>query len=130
MNVSAIAPSDSSQRYANLNALQSALQSGSITNAQHAFAAFEQEVQKASATGSAGLFAKGTQPSNDLKQLGDALKSADLAGAQHAFVNLKHDVQSSGELSARGSSHGVAGKAHTQLANAASKAGSILNLRA
>jgi hypothetical protein len=98
MNITGVSSSsDLSQRYAQFNALGSALQSGNITNAQHAFAAFQQEVQKASQTaGIAGLFAPGSQPSRDLQRLNSALNSADLAGAKTAFASLKQDIQSAG----------------------------------
>jgi hypothetical protein len=98
MNVSAVStnPSDLTQRYADFNALQSALQSGNLTSAQHAFAAFEQEIQQAQTAGASSLFAAGTQPGKDLQRLSSALKAADLAGAQTAFASLKQDVQMAG----------------------------------
>ncbi len=95
MNVSGISANstDLTKHYADFDALQSALQSGNLTSAQHAFAAFAQEIQKAQTAGASSLFAPGTPPGRDLQRLGSALKAADLSGAQTAFASLKQDIQ-------------------------------------
>jgi hypothetical protein len=117
-----------------LNSIQSALQSGNITNAQHAFAAFEQEVQKATATGAKTIFAPGTQQSKDLQLLGNALKSADLNGAQTAFATLKQDINSVTQLTNHSSSSSSSARSLSgagRISNGPSHvAGSILNFRA
>jgi len=95
MNVSGISgsnPVDLQKRLQDFNALQGALQSGNISNAQSAFAAFQQEVQKTTQSVPDSLFRPGSQPSRDLRNLEVALKSADLAGAQRAFATLKQDI--------------------------------------
>lgn len=105
MNVSAVSAaanpldpafqSDLAKRHQDFNALQSALQSGNISNAQSAFASFLQEVQStALKAGSKSLFAPGSQPGKDLDALGSALKSANLQAAQQAFTALAQDIQS------------------------------------
>ncbi len=96
MNVAAVSPTI--KRHEDFNTLQSALQSGNISNAQSAFAAFLQDVQKISQTaGAASLFGPGTQASKDLQALGNALKSANLTGAQKAFATLQQDIQTAGQ---------------------------------
>jgi hypothetical protein len=99
MNVSAVSPM--AKRHEDFNTLQTALQSGNISSAQSAFAAFLQDVQKtAQTTGPAGLFGPGTQASRDLQALGSALKSANLVGAQKAFATLQQDIQTAGQSTA------------------------------
>jgi hypothetical protein len=96
MNVSAV--SDLAQRSQDFAALQNNLQSGNITSAQRAFAAFLQDVQKTSVgAGSGNLFAPGTPASRDLQTLGSALKSANLNGAQQAFAALQQDIHAQGQ---------------------------------
>jgi hypothetical protein len=88
--------SDLARRHQDFNALQNALQSGNISNAQSAFAAFLQDVQAtASKAGPNSLFHPGSQPSKDLDALGSALKSANLSGARTAFAALTQDIQTS-----------------------------------
>jgi hypothetical protein len=140
MNITGVsASSDLSQRYADLTALQSALQSGNITNAQHAFAAFQQEVQKVSQTsGANGIFAPGSQPSRDLQRLNNALNSADLAGANIAFASLKQDIQSVSHpiqpAQTLGPGSRIVNGAHSFSSNSnvptAAALGSIVNLKA
>jgi hypothetical protein len=96
MNISAVSPT--TKRHEDFNTLQSALQSGNISNAQSAFAAFLQDVQKTAQTaGPSSIFSPGTQASKDLQALGNALKSANLNGAQKAFATLQQDIQSAGQ---------------------------------
>jgi len=95
MNISAVSPAP--KRREDFDALQSALQSGNISSAQTAFAAFLQDVQKtAQGAGPGSIFGPGTQASKDLQNLGSALKSANLPGAQKAFALLQHDIQTAG----------------------------------
>jgi len=139
MNVAAVSAT-LGQRHQDFDALQSALQTGNITSAQSAFAAFLQDVQKTALTaGPNSLFAPGTQTSHDLQALGNALKSANLTGAQTAFASLKQDIQTMG-LSASGQpvtyihhrqSHAdIAGNQVGTIASDPASIGSILNLQA
>jgi hypothetical protein len=135
MNLSAVSSSIGS-RSQDFTALQNALQSGNVATAQRAFAAFEQDLQKASAlTGPSSLFAPGTQTSKDLQTLGDALKTADLAGAQRAFATLKQDIQSAGKSASEGTLTNLLHHHHAHAERAASAVndsavGSLLNLQA
>jgi sulfite reductase alpha subunit-like flavoprotein len=134
MNVSLISSSPT-RRSPDFDALQSALQSGNITTAQGAFAAFQQDVQKTvQAAGPHSLFAPGTQTSNDLQNLGNALKSANLTGAQQAFATFKQDLQTAVQpasvpsISRARQHHSPANLATSSAATPS--IGNILNLRA
>ncbi|MGP8201496.1 MAG: hypothetical protein ACLQU4_18555 [Limisphaerales bacterium] len=99
MNVTPI--SSMTERSQDFTTLQTALQSGNLTGAQTAFAAFLQDIQKTSQTaGPASLFGPGTPAARDLQSLGSALKSANLTGAQTAFATLQQDIQAAGGNSA------------------------------
>ena|SRR5271168_1733196 len=143
MNVTAVSPM--AKRREDFDTLQSALQSGNISGAQSAFAAFLQDVQKTAQTaGSASLFGPGTQASKDLQALGSALQSANLAGAQKAFATLQQDIQAAGQsptnlpfahhhpvTPSEIANNGVASfKAAAQGSAAAQSIGNILNLEA
>jgi len=156
MNISAVSPAnpsdpalqiDLARRSKDFTALQSALQSGNVTNAQSAFAAFLQDVQSTTLkAGSKSLFAPGSQPRKDLDALGSALKSADISSAQKAFSALTQDIQTawqpaSGEPLAVAPPHhhlhGSSGnhrvdsfQANASGASVAQTAGKILNLQA
>ena len=96
MNVASISSDQStiSQRYQDFLSLQSALQTGNLSMAQGAFAAFQQEVEKAvQAAGPNSLFAPGSAPAIEMQNLGNALRSSDITGAQQAFATLKQDLQ-------------------------------------
>ncbi len=79
--------------------LASALQSGSLTGAQSAFAALEQALQTQSGTNTSTAPATSSTNSNDpiandLNALGQALSSGNLTQAQSAFTQLNQDIQS------------------------------------
>jgi hypothetical protein len=123
MNVSAISTSPT-KHFADFDALQSALQTGNLASAQHAFAAFEQHVQQAQTVGGSSLFTAGSQSGKDLQRLGSALKAADLNGAQSALASLKQDVQL-----VENSPTAAQMMPHKKAAHATASVGSILNLR-
>jgi hypothetical protein len=143
MNVPAVSPM--ARRHEDFDTLQSALQTGNISSAQRAFAAFLQDVQKTAQTaGPSSLFSPGTQASKDLQALGSALQSANLAGAQNAFATLQQDIQAAGQSPANlpfahhhpvtpsEIAHNGAAtfKAAAQGSAAAQSIGNILNLKA
>jgi DNA-binding FadR family transcriptional regulator len=78
--------------------LASALQSGSLTDAQTAFAALQQALQTQGGTNTsspASGSSNSTDPIlNDFNSLGQALQSGNLSQAQSAFAQLQNDVQS------------------------------------
>ena len=78
--------------------LASALQSGSLTGAQSAFAALEQALQTqggtSTSTAPATTSTNNNDPiANDLNALGQALSSGNLTQAQSAFKQLNQDIQ-------------------------------------
>jgi hypothetical protein len=78
--------------------LSSALQSGSLTGAQTAFAALEQalQTQSGTTTSTAATTTSGSSNdpiANDLSALGQALSSGNLTQAQSAFTQLNSDIQ-------------------------------------
>jgi DNA-binding FadR family transcriptional regulator len=77
--------------------LASALQSGSLTGAQSAFAALEQALQTQGGTSTAPATTTSTNSNdpiaNDLNALGQALSSGNLTQAQSAFTQLNQDIQ-------------------------------------
>jgi hypothetical protein len=140
MNISAV--SAMAQRSQDFTTLQSTLQSGNLSAAQGAFAAFLQDVQKtAQMAGPTGIFGPGTQASRDLQSLGSALKSANLAGAQKAFATLQQDIQTSAPSGAAAPvNHAHRPLTHAEIANngaavlpsgaTTQSVGAILNLKA
>ncbi len=86
-----------SQRIQDFQALQSALQSGNLSGAQQALAAFQQDQPKSSQAVSNSSASSQTSPvAKDLQALQSALQSGNLSGAQQAFASFKQDVQSAG----------------------------------
>jgi hypothetical protein len=77
-----------------LKALQGALKSGSISDAQAALTAFQNDL----ATGSwktatkVNSLSKDSPVSQDMASLQSALDSNDISSAQQAFMSLKHDL--------------------------------------
>jgi hypothetical protein len=103
--------------------LASALQSGSLTNAQAGFAAFEQALQTQSGSSSTSTPASTTSSTtstdpiaNDLNAIGQALTSGNLTQAQSAFSQLQSDIkaaeQSSGTSQAQNSWQGDKTEGH------------------
>ncbi len=121
-----------------LKALQSALSSGNISDAQQAFTAFQNDLLGTSPTlMNTSPPTQSNQISTDMDSLSKALQSNDISGAQQAFANLKHDLrttwhphhhgQHSGDLA--GESVTAADSSNTG-ASLQSDDGSILNLQA
>jgi hypothetical protein len=82
------------QHLQDFKALDNALQSGDLSAAQSAFAAFQRDVQKSSpAAQGSQPFGKNDQEAKDVETLQSALKSGDLSGAQKAIAALKHDMK-------------------------------------
>ena len=118
MSVSGVSLTDSSyqtnqqtgwQQVVNdFNQLGQALQSGSLTGAQQAFATLQQDMQNVGQSQSGQ--SQSTQQQSALNQLGQALQSGDLAGAQQAFAALKtshhHHHHSGGAQGTSGDSGG------------------------
>lgn len=99
MNIAAVSPL--AKRDDDFALLQSTLQSGNLSAAQGAYAAFQQDVQKTSlAGGSQSLFSPGTKASGDLQAVGANLRSSNIQGAQKAFATLMQDIQSAGHAAA------------------------------
>jgi DNA-binding FadR family transcriptional regulator len=82
------------QRIQDFKSLNDALQSGDLTAAQTAFAAFQKDVQNSpQASRNSQLSDQNTQAAKDLQALQDALKSGDMSAAQQAFASLKQDLK-------------------------------------
>jgi outer membrane protein assembly factor BamD (BamD/ComL family) len=86
--------------------LASALQSGSLTDAQAAFAALEQALQTQSGSSSTSTPASTTSSTasadpiaNDLNAIGQALTSGNLTQAQSAFSQLQTDIKAAEQSS-------------------------------
>ncbi len=77
-----------------LKALQSALKSGNLADAQAAFATFQSDIEarSASAAGS-GPVSQNSQIVDDIASLKNALDSSDVTTAQQAFIILKQDLR-------------------------------------
>jgi hypothetical protein len=79
-------------------AIGSALQSGDVSSAQSALAAFQQALQGNSQsnpqTATNQPFGKNSQANTDYQNLTSALQSGNLANAQKAYASLQNDLQS------------------------------------
>ncbi|MGA2227494.1 MAG: hypothetical protein ABSH41_23910 [Syntrophobacteraceae bacterium] len=117
MSVGGVSSTDSSYQINQQNGWQQvmndfsqlgqALQSGSLTGAQQAFATLQQDMQNVGQSQSGQ--SQSTQQQSALNQLGQALQSGDLAGAQQAFAALKtshHHHHSGGTQGTSGGSGG------------------------
>jgi hypothetical protein len=82
-------PSALADRRKNLQALDSALESGDLQAAQSAFGALQQSVSSQSAASGTVASAKTSQFAADLQAVGQALQSGDLQGAQQALAAMK-----------------------------------------
>jgi len=82
-------PSGLADRRRNLQALDSALESGDLQAAQSAFGALQQSVSSQSPAPANGATAKTSQFATDLQAVGQALQSGDLQGAQQALATMK-----------------------------------------
>ncbi|HTO58744.1 MAG TPA: hypothetical protein VMJ74_13165 [Pseudomonadales bacterium] len=89
--------------------LASALQSGDLSGAQTAFAAWQQVMQSGQAGTQQNASQNGgkqNQFAQDMAAVGKALQSGDVAGAKQAFAQLQQDMQSAGRMHHRHHSHG------------------------
>ena len=91
---SSSAPSGAKQFAKDLTALETALESGNLTDAQTAFAAFAKDV-KSSDKGNPFNSSNDSSDTlaNDLKAVETALKTGDISSAQQAFATLKTDME-------------------------------------
>ena len=77
-----------------LKALQSALKSGNLTDAQAAFATFQSDIQaRAEAGAGKSPLSQNSQIAEDIASLKTALESSDITTAQDAFMTLKQDLR-------------------------------------
>jgi len=79
------------QRFKDLQSLDQALQSGSLPDAQSAFAAFQQNL--ASSNSTQGPFGPNSAATKDVQSIQSALQSGDVSGAQKAVTQLKADLK-------------------------------------
>jgi hypothetical protein len=89
------------QTIQDFNSIGSALQSGNLSSAQSALAAFQKDLQGNSQTTSNQPFGQNTKANTDYQSLTNSLQSGDLSGAQAAFLNLQKDLQGSGQTHRR-----------------------------
>ena len=104
-------PSTAAQRKQDFGALASALQSGDLAGAQHAFSA----LQALQPNNTAGAGTTTTSPTsaasgattlqNDLASLGQALSSGNLTQAQNAFAKVQSDFQTARTQGTNGAHH-------------------------
>lgn len=84
----------SNQRFQDFKALQTALQSGNVSDAQTAFASFQKDLQGATqGAGGSSSSNPQSQTATDIQALSDALKSGDITKAQQAFATVKQDLK-------------------------------------
>lgn len=86
-------------------AIGSALQSGTLTDAQNALATFQQSVSTNLQNTAAQLFSGNSQASSAYQNLVNALNSGNSSGAQQAYSNLLGAMQSSPSTQATSSAH-------------------------
>jgi hypothetical protein len=96
-------PSSFKQRSQDFKALANALQSGDLSSAQSAFAAFQKDLPSSSQANSSQPFGQNSQANTDFQTLQNSLASGDISGAQSAFTALKKDLKSAGGV--QGSHH-------------------------
>jgi ribosomal protein S20 len=116
------------QRAQDFKALQSALQSGDLSGAQQAFAAFQKDMpasaQAAQTAQANSASTPNSQGAKDFQALQSALGSGDLSGAQQAFASLQKDLQSAGSTGRRHHHHGDSASNATQSAQGSSSSSS------
>ena len=82
------------QQIQDFKALASALQSGDLSAAQTAFAAFQKDIQgNSQSPQAAALSDSNSQLGKDFQALQSALQSGDLSSAQQAFATLQQDLK-------------------------------------
>ena len=82
------------QTFSDFKAIGSALQSGDLSTAQSALAAFQQNEPAGSQSATTQPFGKNSQANTDYQTLTAALQSGDLTGAQKAFSSIQTDLKS------------------------------------
>lgn len=122
---------DYTQIAQNFAAIGTALQSGSLSSAQSALAAFQQSLPGSSQGSNSQPFGKNSQANSDYQNMVSALQSGNLSSAQQSYNSLKSDLnaahghrhhhRSSGAASANTSTSG--GTSNT--AGASASAGTV-----
>jgi hypothetical protein len=79
------------------NAVGSALQSGNLSTAQSALAAFQNDLPGTPQSPSDKPFGNNSQANTDYQSLAGAVQSGDLSGAQKAFASLQNDLEGGGK---------------------------------
>jgi hypothetical protein len=82
-----------SQSVQDFQAIGSALQSGDLTSAQSALAAFQQDLPASSQTSSNQPFGANSKANSDYQSLVSALQSGNLSNAQQSFASLQTDLK-------------------------------------
>ena len=112
------------QQTQDFKSLQTALQSGNLSAAQAAFAAFQQAQPNSSpvtASGAATTSGQNSQASNAFQSLQSALTAGNLSGAQQAFATLQRNLESAAaSKTGRNHNHGTSVNAVTQTDNSTS----------
>lgn len=87
------------QNSQDFKALKTALQANDMTAAAQAFAALQQDIQKASKdAGGKSPFDPESPIGKDFQALGEAIKSGDASAAKQAFATFRHDIQRAGHM--------------------------------
>ncbi|MGO8763999.1 MAG: hypothetical protein ACLQSR_02555 [Limisphaerales bacterium] len=86
-------------------AIGSALQSGNLSTAQSALAAFQQDLQGNSQTTSSQPFGTNTKANSDYQNLVTSLQSGDLTNAKQDFTSLQTDLKSASAASSAHKGH-------------------------
>jgi hypothetical protein len=94
---------DAAQFIQDFKAVGSALQSGSVSDAQSALTVLQQNLTGNSTASASQPFGRNNAANTDYQNLTSALQSSNLSGAQQAFASLQKDLQGSGKT---GKGHG------------------------
>jgi hypothetical protein len=81
------------QTVTDFQAIGNAIQSGNVTTAQTALAAFQHDLPAAAQSPAIQPFGKNVQANADFQTLTGALKTGDMTGAQKAFTALQTDLK-------------------------------------
>jgi outer membrane protein assembly factor BamD (BamD/ComL family) len=113
------------QRAQSFTALQTALQSGNLSDARQAFASLQQSQPNASpgaGSGADSASGQNSQASNAFQSLQSALAAGNLSGAQQAFATLQRNMESAAmaKTGRHYHHHGVSADTTTQTDNSTS----------
>ena len=112
------------QRFAHFQSFRSALQSGNLAASQHAFPAFQKDMQsRLENLPDAATADKKKQALLSLQKLGESLGTGDISAVRQAFVALKLDLH----MLYTGGGKGEGASAGTPPATTAEPRGTILN---